>query len=207
MVLVWYERYINKRFAFKNFGISCLALIFTRSNSRTTIKKSIQGCKIRVIRQVMYHCTVFFSSLIWTYGLVVMASSSKSRDLGSIPAKVWIPLQPLGHFAWLWALQCTDTRLFMCRASEQKWQKVIGPWFSLNCRKYSKTTTNSVGFLTLIPQTGISQDEESCPPGPTCPSSRMSPTYSSAYTWYIPQQARTMPSVFLSNSGICSVHM
>ena len=39
-----------------------------------------------------------------------------------------------------------------CRASEQKSQKVLGPWFSSNCRKCLKTRANSVGFSTLTPR-------------------------------------------------------
>ena len=41
-----------------------------------------------------------------------------------------------------------------CRALEQKSQKVLGPCFSLNCRKYLKTRAHCEGFSTLNPQTG-----------------------------------------------------
>ena len=57
-------------------------------------------------------CTVFFVKLIWNYGSVVKASSSELRYMGSILAGYWKPL-PLGHFAWHWASQCTETRAFV----------------------------------------------------------------------------------------------
>ena len=43
-------------------------------------------------------------------------SCIKSGDLGSIPAGFWNLLQPLGHFAWHWASQCTDMRAFYVAA-------------------------------------------------------------------------------------------
>ena len=42
----------------------------------------------------------------------------------------------------------SDCSLF-CRASEQKWQKVRSPCFSMNCRKYFKTRAHREGFSTL----------------------------------------------------------
>ena len=154
------------------------------------------------------HC--FLGESVWTFDLVVKASWNESVTW------VWFhqgatSLTLLGHFAWHWASQCTDTRalillhylncfflgfcqwrssadrvltldlniwlpLFwstlsgprhpscgallehlesggghglghMCwpgawawlQLSEQKWQKVLGPCFSLNCQKYWKT--------------------------------------------------------------------
>ena len=50
----------------------------------------------------------------WVANLKV--SSIKSGDLGSIPAGFWNLLPPLGHFAWHWARQCTDTRAFYIAA-------------------------------------------------------------------------------------------
>ena len=44
-------RSVDQRFAFKNSGTSCLALIFNLNNPRTTVlyaKKSVKGCKIPV---------------------------------------------------------------------------------------------------------------------------------------------------------------
>ena len=37
-------------------------------------------------------------------------------DMGSIPDVCWNDLQLLGHFAWHWARQCTDTRAFYIAA-------------------------------------------------------------------------------------------
>ena len=33
--------------------------------------------------------------------------------MGSIPAGCWSSLQPLGHFVWHWARQCTDSRFYI----------------------------------------------------------------------------------------------
>ena len=90
---------------------SCLALIFKLKNPSTTVpyaKKSVAGGEIR---RVIYR---FFS--IRTYGLVVMACCKESGDMGSIPDECWNPLLRLGHFAWHWARQCTDTRAFYIAA-------------------------------------------------------------------------------------------
>ena len=43
---------------------------------------------------------------------MVKVSRRESGDLGSIPDDSWNVLQRLGHFAWHWARQCTDTRAF-----------------------------------------------------------------------------------------------
>ena len=62
----------------------------------------------------------FFSSysyyFIRTYGLVVKTGCRESGDVGSIPDDCWNPLQCLGHFAWHWARQCTDTCAFYIAA-------------------------------------------------------------------------------------------
>ena len=55
----------------------------------------------------------FFGHLIWTYGLAVEVSSRESGVLGLISTGCWNPVQPLGHFAWHWASQCTDMRAFI----------------------------------------------------------------------------------------------
>ena len=64
-------------------------------------KISVAGCKIQ---RVMYN---FFGELVWTYGSVVQVSRRASGDMGSIPAECWNSLQPLDHFTWHWARQCT----------------------------------------------------------------------------------------------------
>ena len=48
-------RFIDRRYAFKNSGVLCLALIFNLNNPRTTVlyaKKSVAVCEIQ---QVIYH--------------------------------------------------------------------------------------------------------------------------------------------------------
>ena len=45
-----------------------------------------------------------------------------------------------------------------CRASEQKSKKVLGPYFSLNCRKYLKSKALGEGFSTLTPRRMMSLD-------------------------------------------------
>ena len=60
--------------------------------------------------------TSFFKQLIWTYGLVVKTGCKESGDMGSNLDDCWSPLQCLGHFAWHWARQCTDTSAFYIAA-------------------------------------------------------------------------------------------
>ena len=110
-------RYINQRFAFMNSGFSCLALIFNLSYLRSTIlhaKKRLQVAKHFKWYDESY--TLFFSRLTRTNGWVVKASRRESGDLGSISIECWNSLPPLGHFAWHWARQCTDTRTFYIAA-------------------------------------------------------------------------------------------
>ena len=48
-------RCINRRFAFKNFGISCLALIFNMSNRRTTILLAIKRLQVAQVISSGFH--------------------------------------------------------------------------------------------------------------------------------------------------------
>ena len=81
-------RCIDQRFAFKNSGVLCLALIFNFNNPRTTIlhAKTI-GCRLRIFN-TKYNdwSTGFFGHLIRTYCSVVKASHGESGDIGPIPA-------------------------------------------------------------------------------------------------------------------------
>ena len=78
---------IDKRFAVKNSGISCLALIFYLSNPRMTILHAENRFKVA---KHPWLYTVFFCKLIWTHGLVVKVSSKESGDMGLIPpGRVW----------------------------------------------------------------------------------------------------------------------
>ena len=90
-------RRIYKSFAFINFGISCLALIFNLSYPRTTILQAEN--RFQVVRYNKSY-TDFFERSIQIYGSVVKVSGSKSSDLGSIPAGCSNSLPPLGHFWW-----------------------------------------------------------------------------------------------------------
>ena len=64
-------RCIDQRFAFKNSGILCLALIFNMSNLRTTILHSKKW--LPVAKHVKLY-TIFSCRLTRTYGSVVQAS-------------------------------------------------------------------------------------------------------------------------------------
>ena len=75
-------RCIDQWFAFKNYRISCLFLIFNLKNPRSTVlyaKKSVAGGEIR---RVIYS---FVQHLIRTNGLVVKVSCNELDNLGSIP--------------------------------------------------------------------------------------------------------------------------
>ena len=96
-------RCIDHRFAFKNYAIACLALIFNLSYLRSTILHPKKQCEtVQVIWRFIY---CFFRILIRTYGWVVKAGRRQSGDMGSIPVRFWILLRAAGH----WARHCTDT--------------------------------------------------------------------------------------------------
>ena len=102
-------RCIDQRFAFKNSGISCLALISNLKNPNTKVLNAKNWLQVAKYDESY---TVFFEQLIWTNGLVVKTWCRESGDMGSILEECWNPLPSLGHFAWNWASQCTDTRAF-----------------------------------------------------------------------------------------------
>ena len=56
--------------------------------------------------------TVFFVQSTRSNGLVVKVSCRESGCTGLSSDECWNSLHPLGHFAWHWARQCTDTRAF-----------------------------------------------------------------------------------------------
>ena len=60
------------------------------------------------LQDMTFHVLFFFIKSIQIYGIVVKEGSSELCDLGSIPAVCGNSLQPLGHFVWHWASQCTD---------------------------------------------------------------------------------------------------
>ena len=68
-------RCINHRFVFKNFGIACLALIFSLSYLRSTILLQFLHPKKRRNKSsdMTIHIHFFFGQLIWTNGWVVKA--------------------------------------------------------------------------------------------------------------------------------------
>ena len=107
------SRCIDQRFAFKNYGVSCLALIFYLKNPSMTVLKKI-CCRWR---NTMSHILLSFGQFILTNGLpglLVKVSNRESGNIGSImiPDECWHALQRLSHFAWHWACQCTDTSAF-----------------------------------------------------------------------------------------------
>ena len=106
-------RCTDQRLAFKNSGILCLALIFILSNLRMTILHSNRRLQIA---RLYSQYTVFFCILTPIHGLVVKLSCSESGCSGSILAGCWNSLPPLGHFAWHWASQCTDSGAFCIAA-------------------------------------------------------------------------------------------
>ena len=75
-----------------------------------------QSCKKRQfqVARNKEQSTNFFSKLI--FKAVFKASHNEPGDFGLIPGGCWNYLQPLqvGHFAWNWACQCTDTRSLYC---------------------------------------------------------------------------------------------
>ena len=104
---------IDKRFAVKNSGISCLSLIFNLNNPRMKILHAKNWFK--VARYDEPH-TIFFGRLIRTESSVVKGNHSLSLWVawhGFNSRRVLKLTAALGHFAWCWAHQCTDTRAFI----------------------------------------------------------------------------------------------
>ena len=101
---------IDKRFAVKNSGISCLALISNLSN--LTI---LQARNQFLVAKYDGSYTVIFDRLIQTHGLVVKLSHSQWGNTGSNPAgcRILRLSSTLGHLALCWAWQCTDIRTFI----------------------------------------------------------------------------------------------
>ena len=100
---------IGKRFAVKNSGISCLALISNLSN--LTI---LQARNQFLVAKYDGSYTVIFDRLIQTHGLVVKLSHSQWGNMGSNPAgcRILRLSSTLGHLALCWAWQCTDIPKF-----------------------------------------------------------------------------------------------
>ena len=73
--------------------------------------------QLQVAKYDEWYTLFFFEWLRRTNGLVVKTGCRESGDMGSIPDEFWNPLPRLGHFAWHWARQCTDTRAFYIAAA------------------------------------------------------------------------------------------
>ena len=92
--------------------------------------------------------------LSWILSAAICADSALTHNIN-----IWLPLfwstwsrargQDSATCAGLG--QGRDSRY--CRASEQKWQNVLGPCVSSNCRKYLKTRAHWERFSTFTPQT------------------------------------------------------
>ena len=89
-------RCIDQRFAFKNYGISCFALIFHLNNPRMTV---LYAKKFGWTAKYDESYTVFSRRSIRIHGLVVQVSCIESDDLGSIPVGYWNLL--CHSFAWI----------------------------------------------------------------------------------------------------------
>ena len=95
-IYVQCDKLYRQRFAVKNSGMCCLALIFNLSYLRMTILHAKNRLKVAKHDESF---TVFLMRSTQTCGLV-KASSSESDDMGSIPAGCCIPEQPFCHFTW-----------------------------------------------------------------------------------------------------------
>ena len=69
--------------------------------------------KIGEIWRVIYRFFRLLKANLWLSG---KCDLSKYGDWDSIPDDCWNSLQPLCHFAWYWARQCTDTTAFYIAA-------------------------------------------------------------------------------------------
>ena len=78
-------RCIDQRFAFKNSGISCLALIFNFNNPRTTVLKAKKSVAATCRRRNATSHIPFNRAIDTNQWLVVKVGSSVLGDVGSIP--------------------------------------------------------------------------------------------------------------------------
>ena len=99
-------RCIDQRVVFKNSRISRLALIFNLKNPSTTVlyaKHSVADGKIRWFMYLFFFYNWYEPMAYWIR-LVAESLVTSVRFRRSA--------ETLGHFAWHWAHQCTDTRAF-----------------------------------------------------------------------------------------------
>ena len=109
-------RCIDQRFAFKNFRISCLALIFNLNNLRRTVlyaKKSVASCQIqRAIHSffLVININLWLTSQAKWLRWVVGSQVTWALFLMSAET-LWCRPTATGLLAslWHWASQCTDT--------------------------------------------------------------------------------------------------
>ena len=108
-------RCIDQRSAFKNSGISCLAVILNLSNPRKTILHATK--KFQVARYESYDesYTVYFRRSFRTHGSVVKAVCSELGDLGSILGGAETPCSPLAILCGTEPVSAlTRARLYCC---------------------------------------------------------------------------------------------
>ena len=93
------------------YFVSGLDIQLQQSENNSPVRKT-NGCRWR---NTTSHIPFFFLQLIWTNGLVVKNLRPFAESRATL---VWFlmsaeTLQPLGHFAWHWARQCTDMRAYL----------------------------------------------------------------------------------------------
>ena len=113
------KRCIDQRFAFKNSGVSCLALIFNLKNPSTTVlylKKSVAG---GVIQRLIYRFFRTIDTNLWLSG---QGESQRVGRLGfdswwvlicyAAPRPLCVPLSPSVHWHVRFLYCCTLYNFF-----------------------------------------------------------------------------------------------
>ena len=130
---------IEQKFAFKNSGNMCLALIFNLSNLRMTILQQKTSCRLWNTEKKY---AVFIYRVTWTHSLMDKVSSSECGGSGLIPVWCWnllpllVALSQSVHWHKHFSYCCTLYNFFSWISSV-----AISPWQGFNSEDEHQTST------------------------------------------------------------------
>ena len=153
-----------------SYFVSGLDIQLEKSEYYSPVRKKI-GCRWQNTTSLIQFYSGNWYEPMAQWLLLVKTGCRESGDMGSIPEECWNALQRLlrclGHFAWHWASQCTDTSPFYIAVLSifSSWilSVEISRWQS--CKSWHNHVTSTVlenlnlgqgqhspTFLRLMPQ-------------------------------------------------------